>query len=715
MTEETVDALRNKPIKSTYMERLMAAGKAHELYRELPQPLYLGYGLNYMIENVSCPVKDHDILLGRVVEWVPSDEEEKELDNLRELYSKRAFFMVDGGHITLDWETILSIGISGYIEKAEAELEKRIAAGEAKETLIYLRGMILVYKAYRRYMLRYAEAAEAAGLRDAAEVSRNIADNPPKTFREGMQLVLYITHVYSVYAAFTNATLVCGRMDDLLCPLYEKDIAEGRIDRESAGYIIDDFNCKCAIILGRGEHQLSGGSETETGWFRNPMYDSPTYVIIGGKSNFRDHRLNPLTGLFAERIHPRFENPVYVFRRTNDDDDTVWTTVCDKLRLNSTVLIYNDETVIGAMENAGVEPFDAVNYTIHGCNWPDIQGLDVIVGNLGGPIPRMIIESMFDENGDAKQEFKSIDDVYSAVENNFAKTLITPFENYRRKYVDRENCPAPTFLCCTDCFMRGTIEKANSRQMAIKYVAYHALLRNIGTAADILAGLDTVVFGDDPVPMDVLCDALKKNFEGYEALHKRLKSAPKYGRDDDIADGHAARMMGMLQDVIDRETINKETGKRDIHVFNVTITDMWHLREGANMGATPDGRMAGAPLSENLSPSEGSSESVTALLNSVSKLPFNRISAGALNVRMPKNLVSGDEGLMRMKILLDTYFENGGMQLQFSGADTAELRDAQVHPEKYRDLMVRITGYSAVFVDMCTNAQNEIIRRDEVN
>jgi len=130
--------------------------------------------------------------------------------------------------------------------------------------------------------------------------------------------------------------------------------------------------------------------------------------------------------------------------------------------------------------------------------------------------------------------------------------------------------------------------------------------------------------------------------------------------------------------------------------------------------ALPDGRLKGKPLSENLSPTTGYTESVTALLNSVSKLPMDRFASGALNVRMPKNLVAGDDGLERCKILFSTYFENGGMQLQLSVADTEELKDAQLHPEKYPDLMVRITGYSAVFIDMCRSAQDEIIRRDEV-
>ena len=132
------------------------------------------------------------------------------------------------------------------------------------------------------------------------------------------------------------------------------------------------------------------------------------------------------------------------------------------------------------------------------------------------------------------------------------------------------------------------------------------------------------------------------------------------------------------------------------------------------MFSTVDGRRKGKPLSENLGPTVGYSKGVTSLLNSVSKLPFDRIHSGALNLRLRKNLVANDIGILRIKALIQAYFEQGGMQLQLSIADTEELKEAQNNPDDYRDLMVRITGYSAIFVDMSKGAQNEFIRREEL-
>ena len=142
---------------------------------------------------------------------------------------------------------------------------------------------------------------------------------------------------------------------------------------------------------------------------------------------------------------------------------------------------------------------------------------------------------------------------------------------------------------------------------------------------------------------------------------------------------------------------------------------MRHIRFGAETGATPDGRCAGEPLSENTSPYPGScTEGITAMFRSIAKLPLDGINSGALNVRMQPRMVSGQAGLERLVGLLRTYFNMGGLQIQISLADTEELRDAQIHPEAHRDLMVRITGYSAVFIDMCEKAQDEIIRRQEM-
>jgi formate C-acetyltransferase len=151
-------------------------------------------------------------------------------------------------------------------------------------------------------------------------------------------------------------------------------------------------------------------------------------------------------------------------------------------------------------------------------------------------------------------------------------------------------------------------------------------------------------------------------------------------------------------------------------VFCCLETDMRHIRFGREIGATPDGRHAGEPISENASPSPGACiNGLTAMFRSVAKLPLDRIHSGALNVRMRPRWFAGPEGLVRLSDLLRTYLDLGGLQVQLSFADLETLRAAQERPEEHRDLMVRITGYSAAFVDMTREAQDEIIRREEMS
>jgi len=239
-------------------------------------------------------------------------------------------------------------------------------------------------------------------------------------------------------------------------------------------------------------------------------------------------------------------------------------------------------------------------------------------------------------------------------------------------------------------------------------------IRYIATAIDSLAAVDSLVFSAKEVSMGDLRRALADDFAGDETLRQRCLRAPKFGRDDRAADKHGMRILEIVTREYDRAS---RLGSPDaVTAYRCLTTDMWHISDGSRLGATPDGRHAGEPVSDNISPYPGScTRGITAMLRSVAGLPLNRICSGPLNVRIQRGLVSDGQGLSRLAALLRTYLDLGGLQVQLTVADTEELRDAQIHPEAHRDLMVRITGYSAVFIDMCRNAQDEIIRRQEMS
>lgn len=711
--ETALRLLREKPVNSTTLERWFLMDDARGMMEGLPQPLAQGKGLRYVLERVSLPIDENDLFLGRYIDAVPTEEEE---ERFRQIYRdtrpwENPIVSRNGGHITLDFATLVKIGIVGYLEKAQKRLEAARAEGADQNTLTFLEGMIECYDAIKLYIARYAEAAEKAGKTEEAAISRRLTEAAPATFREAMQLVVFLYTIYAVYGGNAAGCFTLGRVDEFMLPFYTADLEKGILTPEEAGYYIDDLYCKMNLHIGRGEHQMAnlGGGGNTTSWERNPSFDSPNYILIGGYIGDSIRKDNPLTELLLSRLHPQFKNPVIIFRRTKQDSEEIRTMLYDKLRQNAPILIYNDETMIPAMLNSGVEREDAINYSVHACNWPDIDTKYAVVDSLGGPIPRMLMAVL-----EKQTDFAAIDGLYDALAAHFRHWVHTVFERYRDRFV-RQKPHSSTELSLTDCFQTGTIEAArNMYDGGVKYPVIYTRLLNIGTAADMMAAIDQLVYRQKVCTLAELAEAAKANFVGYEPLLAKCRQAPKFGTDDPFVDGHAKRLMTTLLDVVDSEATN-EDGVKDVISLNVTITDMNHIHEGANLAATPDGRLSGAPLSENLSPTPGYCESVTALLNSVSAIPFDRIHSGAFNLRLRQDAVAGEDGLLRFMALCDTYFENGGMQLQISIADTETLRKAQKDPDSYRDLTVRITGYSAIFVDMSANAQEEIIRRDELS
>ena len=706
---EAVHILREKDVSSATIEQLRLSFEADAFVQGLPQQLQLGEGLYYLLDRISLPTSPDDLILGRIVDEVPDADGEALLQRATEEW-RRALprWMQDGGHECFDWESLIRLGLTGLEEFARKEIVRRTAAGETGDHLVFLRGAVRVYQAFRNYARRYALAARDAGLNEAADSCAPLAERAPGTFAEGLQLLWLVGGVFCTILS-ANPTLTFGRADEFFLDLYRADLAAGRLTRDEAGDLIEDFYCKNNLILGRGEHQMSGGSEKATGWLRNLTYDAPQYLVLGGTRRDGSPAINELTDLFLERVVPRFENPVIVFRYTSDIPDYTWRLACDKMRANSSFMVYNDHNIIPAMIHAGIDEDDAVTYTMHGCNWPDIPGKQRQLAGHSLPLPRYFLSAFMEG-----EEPKEIDEIYERFTASIRAELERDCAAFRESRT-RLDESAPGSLRIDDCFMDGPIASARSHALGgIKYGTITSPIQSIATAIDCFAAVDYLIFSSGKVSVKDLRTALEEDFAHNEPLRQLCLNAPKFGRDDSFADGHGVRVLKIAQAELDRAS---RLGSPDqIIIFRCLETDTGHVGIGRNTGATPDGRRAGEPTSENTSPYPGScTEGITAMFRSIAKLPLDGINSGALNVRMQPRMVAGEEGLSRMAALLRTYFDMGGLQVQTSLADTEELRDAMIHPEAHRDLMVRITGYSAVFIDMCENAQNEIIRRQEMD
>jgi len=280
---EALDALRFKPVRSATMERLRLTVEADAAVAGLPQPLQLGEGLYYLLDWISLPLVPHDLLAGRISEEVPDAAGEALLQEAVSAWGKRSIppWMRDSGHECLAWEQLVHLGLAGLEARAQEKQKALLAKGAPVTQQEFIQGTVRIYQALRHYAQRYATIAHEASQPTIAANCIAAADRPPCTFAEALQLLWLVGHVYCTMVS-VNPTLTFGRLDELLLPFYRTDLAAGRMTRDEAAALIDDFYCKNNLVLGRGEHQMSGGTENDTGWQRNLTYDAPQYIVLGG-------------------------------------------------------------------------------------------------------------------------------------------------------------------------------------------------------------------------------------------------------------------------------------------------------------------------------------------------------------------------------------------------------------------------------------------------
>jgi formate C-acetyltransferase len=230
----------------------------------------------------------------------------------------------------------------------------------------------------------------------------------------------------------------------------------------------------------------------------------------------------------------------------------------------------------------------------------------------------------------------------------------------------------------------------------------------IGTLTDSLSAIHHHVFREKTFTLDGLLELLDKDFEGAEPARARLENkSPRYGNDDDAADPWMRRVFDLYHDAVNGRP-NTRGGTYRINMLPTTV----HVYFGRMLGATPDGRRAGRPLSEGISPVQGADrKGPTAVIKSAAKMDHLRTGGTLLNMKFLPQLFSADENIAKVGHLVRTYFRLDGHHIQFNVVGEDTLRDAQMHPERHRDLIVRVAGYSDYFVDLGEALQNEIIRR----
>ena len=733
--QEAIRSLTQKPIFATSAERFLILNEYKSSFLELSQPERFSRILSILLSRVSVPLEEYDLLAGRCVDRELTEEEEalfqayiKHPD-----YPKKALFW-SSGHCTYSWEMVVKEGLVGLREKAAQKKNQT----DSEEKKIFFSSMIEVYDAILSYLLRYAEAAEKMGLREMANNLRALTKGAPHSFASALQLLWIITLINCAYLS-ENPTLTVGRLDQILYPLYLADLENGLLTRESAKAYITDYYCKHNLIMGRGEHQV--GDETNSTTFKRiANFDAPQYLLLAGTDDRGRLAANDLTQLFAECIVPAFKNPVVVVRYVKNmdrDAPILWKTLCDRALRSSSLMFYNDSNVFNAFCRIGLPESDARRYAHFGCNWcsPGDHGAwmsssphskhyriqrtpeeaafldqDYMRVNAPHSWPEDFMIVMEELAAREDPDSLTIDDFYNGFFARMGAFIDRKLDFLSRELAARKRNPS-TAITFGDCFLEGSLETGECFSAGAKYHFQIQAFQMFGTVADCFIAVDQLVMIEKKLTLKKLLEATKANFEGYSDVLALCRRADKYGMDTPLSHKHALRLSHTASDLV-IEKCKPYFEKQRLFLIPCMQSDTWHLKYGEDFGATPDGRHAGFPFSQNTRPSNGACvNGLTAMFNDLLCLPHDGLVSGALNLDInPKQFdtAGGDE---IFSTLLAAYFNQGGLHAQVSILDAKDLLDAQRNPHLHRDLRVRVTGYSGIFVDICERLQNDIIQR----
>jgi pyruvate formate-lyase/glycerol dehydratase family glycyl radical enzyme len=629
-----------------------------------------------------------------------------------------------GSHVCVDYQKVLTKGLNGIRKHVGEELAKlNLTKIEDFKKLQFLKAVNITLEAAISFARRYAELARSLSQKETdlqrktelekiAETCNWVPANPARSFYEALQSV-WFTYIVLMIEGW-GPGMSFGRSDQYLYPFYKKDIEERRITKGEARELIALFCIKVNELAQRLSFMKM---KTATG------LNVLSNITLGGLTKNGRDAVNELSYLFLDAEEEvRMHGEEFVIRIHKNTPDAFLMRACEVAKLlRGKLKFISDETTIEQLLNDGKSLEYARDYIVSGCVLPTVPGcsFDVIGGPFNLPlmlelalnngVSRLTGEQMGPKTGDPRK-FKSYDQVWDAYKKQVEALL--PVAIIVRN-VDREHFAefAPTPFQSSlfhNCIERG-LDITNGGTAPYMTDGISAVgAPNVG---DSLAAIKKTVFEMKKITMDKLIDALDKNFEGEEKILNILKNAPKFGNDDDYVDSIVNEVLIHICNEVTK--YKGFAGSK----FNITAYNAGgNIQMGSFVGALPDGRRAGESLSEGgISPYQGRNVSgPTATMRSVAKLDLVRLTGGsALNMRFNPGALKDESKMEKFASLIRTYCETGGYHVQFNIVDADMLRDAQKHPEEYKDLLVRVSTYSAFFVQLGPESQSEIIARTE--
>ncbi|MCR4908449.1 MAG: glycyl radical protein [Lachnospiraceae bacterium] len=624
-------------------------------------------------------------------------------------------------------------GADRFYTKGFADFKKEIeevlggldyfADYEAQEKAEELKGMAKACDAVMLLGKRYAEYARELAEKEKDETRKReliqIAENcevvpahAPETYWQAIQMYwfvhLSVTTELNPWDAYSP-----GRLDQHLCPFYKKDTAAGRLDRDRA---LELLECLWIKFNNQPAPPKVGITLKESG-----TYTDFANLNTGGITPDGEDGVNEVSYLILDCMDEmkllQPSSNVQISRKT---PKKFLLRACEISRKGwGQPAFYNTEAIVGELLNAGKTLEDARLGGSSGCVETGAWGNEAYILTGYFNIPK-VLEITLNNGVDPRTgkliglplgeaaSFTSFEELWEAFAKEMAYFLDMKIRgNNVIEKIYARYMPVPFLsVIVRDCVRNGKDYNAGGARYNTKYIQG----TGIATITDALAAIKYHVFEKKSFSMEELCAALSHNFEGYPEI-KNLVShhAPKYGNDEAYADDIMKKVFKLYHDLVAGRP-NMCGGTYQIDMLPTTC----HVYFGEVMGASANGRLAGVPISEGISPEKGAdTKGPTAVVRSCAKMDHLSTGGTLLNQKFTPGVVAGEEGLEQMANLIRTYFNMDGHHIQFNVIDRQTLLDAQAHPEEYRDLIVRVAGYSDHFRNLSRALQDEIINRTE--
>ncbi len=584
-----------------------------------------------------------------------------------------------------------------------------------------LKAMHIVAESIIMYAKRHAEKLNElaaleldenrkAELIKMAEICRKVPTQKPETFHEALQYYWFV-HVGVITELNPWDSFNPGRLDQHLLPFYQKEVSEGTLTKESAVELLQSFWVK---FNNHPAPPKVGVTAQESN-----TYTDFALINLGGVKADGSDAVNELSYIILDVIEEmRILQPGSMVQLSKKNPDSF---IQRAVKITKTGFgqpsIFNTDAIVQELVRQGKTVEDARNGGASGCVESGAFGTEayILTGYFNlAKILEITLNNGFDhktgkhiglKTGDPL-DFKSFDELmeaYKKQENYFADIKIKGNNIIEKLFA--QNLPAPFLsLIIDDCLANGKDYNAGGARYNSSYIQGVGL----GSLTDSLTALKYHVFEQQTISMKDFLVALEKNFEGYEDLRfKLIYETPKYGNDDDYADEQAKQIFEIFYDSVNGRP-SARGGTFRINLLPTTC----HVYFGSVIKALPDGRKASEPLSEGISPVQGADKNgPTGVLKSASKIDHIRTGGTLLNQKFSPDFFEDEDSIIKVSQLVRSYFRLDGHHIQFNVVSADTLKDAQKHPEKYRDLIVRVAGYSDYFNDLGEDLQNEIIRR----